>query len=130
MNGEKFVLDTDVTINYLKKTEVAFRFVREKPDAEFYVSVLTRMELLSYHGLSAEEENHIYRFLNIVSTLPLNDEIERTAIALRRQTRRKLPDAVIAATAVRLGATLATVDEQLSKTEYPGLRAIRIVEPG
>ena len=46
--------------------------------------------------------------------LALDRQIEDSAIALRRQRRIKLPDAVIAATALTHGLELLTLDEGLS----------------
>ena len=46
--------------------------------------------------------------------LALDRQIEDSAIALRRQRRIKLPDAVIGATALTHGLELLTLDEGLS----------------
>ena len=46
--------------------------------------------------------------------LALDRQIEDQAITLRRQRRIKLPDAVIAATALTHGLELLTLDEGLS----------------
>lgn len=45
--------------------------------------------------------------------LPITREIEDQAIALRRQRRIKLPDALIAATALHNGLELLTLDAGL-----------------
>jgi predicted nucleic acid-binding protein len=48
--------------------------------------------------------------------------IERTAIAIRREgePRLKLPDAIVAATAVFMDAALVTADARLCKLTWPG----------
>ncbi len=66
------------------------------------------MELLSFHGITPEEEKHIRGLLGTLAVIPLDDEVEDTAIRIRSATRRKLPDAVVAASAVVSKAALVT----------------------
>ena len=99
------VLDTNAVLYFL-----AGRLAQALPQADFYVSVITEMELLSYPLLRAEEEAEILDFLSDVTLVDLNREIKQSAIALRRQYRLKLPDAIVAATARRLNAELFTND--------------------
>lgn len=89
-----------------------------------YVSVLTKMELLSFHSLTPEEETFIVDLLDDVTIVPLNPDVADVAIRLRRATRRKMPDAIVAASAVVAGAVLVTCDRELAATDFPGLVAI------
>jgi predicted nucleic acid-binding protein len=68
------------------------------------------MELLSFHGITAEEEAQLRWIINETTVIPLNSTVEDIAIQFRRATRCKLPDAVVAASAVAVGATLVTND--------------------
>lgn len=102
------VLDTNVVLYFL-----AGRLAQALPPAEYYVSVITEMELLSYPLLTAVDESEIHDFLSDVAIVDLNREIKQSAIALRRQYRLKLPDAVVAATAQQLKAELFTNDLKL-----------------
>ena len=129
MNGNSFLLDTNISLGCVKGDETALGFVGERSDSALYVSVITRMELLAFSGLTSEQEEIIHNFLGDTSVVPLNADVERIAIALRRETRRKLPDAIVAATAVWLGAPLATADKKLSKTVFQGLRTIYVPMP-
>ena len=52
--------------------------------------------------------------------MPLSEAIVERTIRLRRSSRIKLPDAVIAATALELGYELMTNDATLAKV--PGVR--------
>jgi predicted nucleic acid-binding protein len=92
----------------------------------WFVSVITRIEILSYANLTPDEETKIRAFLKKCRVIPLNHKIERVAIKFRQLTKRKLPDSVIAATAITLGATLITRDAHLLGREYPGLQTISI----
>jgi predicted nucleic acid-binding protein len=51
---------------------------------------------------------------------PITDSIRDKAIALRRQFRLKLPDALIAATALETGSTLLSDDQRFCTV--PSLR--------
>jgi predicted nucleic acid-binding protein len=90
--------------------------------AEQAVSVITRIELLAYPDITADEEQDIQEFLSGVD-IPLTTEIENETIKIRRANPRvKLPDAVIAATAVLLDALLISGDPHLLALEWPGLQ--------
>ena len=108
--GKKLHHSFSNTLAFLRATE-----------KELCASVITRMELLSFHGVTPEEENQIRDFLDAVSVLPLDTDVENTAIQLRRATRRKMPDAIVAASAIVSKAVLVTYDRELINTVFPGL---------
>jgi predicted nucleic acid-binding protein len=88
--------------------------------AEQYASVIARMESLAKPNLPPEEDRDIRAFLAGIRTVPITPEVEECAIAIRRERTLKLPDCIIAATAIILGATLLTDDNQLLKLQWPG----------
>lgn len=102
------VLDTNAVLYFL-----GGRLAEPLPQANYYVSVITEIELLSYPLLTAEDEAEIVSFLSDVSIVDLTSEVKKSAIALRRQYRLKLPDALIVATALCINATLFTNDSKL-----------------
>lgn len=108
------VLDTNVVLYHL-----GGRLATPLPVGNKVVSVVTEIELLSYPSLSPAEEASILAFLRLVQSVGLNDPVKQAAIQLRRTHRLRLPDAVIAATAVASGATLVTSDANFSN--IPGL---------
>jgi predicted nucleic acid-binding protein len=74
-------------------------------------SIVSKIELLGYRQPDAAEEE-IRRFMSQLVEVPLSPEIVEQAIVLRKAHRIKLPDAVIAASAIVLNATLITRDSQ------------------
>jgi len=82
-------------------------------DGQYYVSVISEMELLSYPKLTNEAANQIRSFLADVTVVELTRDVKTTAIQLRREHALKLPDAIIAASAMNLDAELLTNDLQL-----------------
>ena len=119
MNGlteGAFVFDSCVCMNFLNGK------IAELPGKRI-ISVVTRVELLSKPELTSDEEAKIDTLLRGVSVIPLDDDIEHEAIAIRRfgKPRPKLPDAIIAATAKVLNVPLVTLDEDLLSLSFPGL---------
>ncbi|HRI89823.1 MAG TPA: type II toxin-antitoxin system VapC family toxin [Candidatus Hydrogenedentes bacterium] len=108
--GLRCLLDTNVVLYHL-----AGRLAQPLEPADYYVSVISELELLSYPGLNPEMETHIQSFLGEVTVVQLTQDICKTTIELRRRNRIKLPDAIIAGTAKTLNATLVTNDENLFK---------------
>ncbi len=72
------------------------------------VSIISYIESLGYHGLIEVERQFLEHFFQTTEILPLSDVIARQAVALRRQRRIGLGDAIIAATAITHNLTLVT----------------------
>ena len=62
------------------------------------------MELLGYPKLTEEEAQGIRDFLHACQVYLLDETVEAEAIRLRRAGNLKLPDAIVAATAITVGA--------------------------
>ena len=120
----KIVLDTNALVYYLQGEEPWVQFIHDLKDLTRYASVITRLELLSKPGIPPEEEDKVLRFLSCLDIVPLDDQVERTAILLRRECRLKTPDAMIAASAITLGARLVTGDESMQRVVWPGFSVI------
>ena len=116
MSGLRHLLDTNVAIGYLDGSDSARHLIDQygANTANSAISQITRIELLSYSALSAEEEARIQPLLAAVPVILLDDRIERETIAVRRRVHLKLPDAIIAATASVHGLQLLTLDARLA----------------
>lgn len=115
MNGIKFLLDTNFILGLLKSHPevLAAISLRNLSVSECGYSAITRMELLGFPGISREEESLIQQKLERLTYLPLTRAIEDVVIGLRQTRKIKLPDAVIAATAICAGVELLTLDQHL-----------------
>lgn len=109
MNQSLIVLDTNIALYYL-----GGRLTVPLPDGSYHASIITEMELLSYPNLSQTEEQQICSFLAQLVVVGIDELIKNMAIALRKQYRLKLSDAIISATAQSLNALLLTNDLKLS----------------
>lgn len=123
MSG-KLLLDTNVVIGFLLEKEPLVEFLKNHANDVLYVSVVTKMELLSFHGISDEDEHAFLSFLSCATLVPLSEEVQTVTILFRRATRKKLPDSMVAASAIALGATLVTSDRELAATNFPGLKTM------
>jgi hypothetical protein len=115
MSGIKYLLDTNFILGLLRAqpevlSEVAARnlFI-----SECAFSAITRMEILGFAGLERDDEALIRQKLARMTYLPLTRAAEDVAIGLRRSRKIKLPDAIIAATAISEALTLLTMDKHL-----------------
>ncbi|MCC6124761.1 MAG: type II toxin-antitoxin system VapC family toxin [Pirellulales bacterium] len=88
---------------------------------QYFISVISELELLSYPSMEEAEERQIRAFLSKVIVLGLTKNVRENAIRLRKEYRLKLPDAIVAASALSLNVTLLTNDKTLLK--IPGVSA-------
>jgi predicted nucleic acid-binding protein len=117
MNGAEWLLDTNVVIGLLKQQTAAIELIETHPFdlSKAAVSQITRMELLGFPGLEPEEDAAILDFLQSCRILFIDEAVERQAIRLRRTSHSKLPDAIVAATALVHRLTLLTLDQKLAR---------------
>ena len=115
MNGIKVLLDTNFILGMLKSTPEVLAVIasRDLLADECAYSAVTRMELLGFPGIDVAEEILIRDRLSRFAYLSITPAIEDAAIDLRRRRKVKLPDALIAATALGHGLNLLTLDADL-----------------
>lgn len=117
-----FLLDTNVVLYFL-----GGRLVNPLPVGQYFVSVITEIELLSYPSLGSDEEVQIRDFLTKITVVGIDSNIKELAIAFRKQHRLRLPDAIIAATAQPLNATLFTNDVRLANLVGINTQSVQIL---
>ena len=122
MNGIKYLFDTCAVVDFIHAARGFGNWPRDFNNTPQFVSVITRMEVLAYPGMTPKEELARRRFLADTIVMPMSADIEEAAIIIRKSTKIKLPDAIIAATAIVLDAVLLTSDAMLLKLAWPGLR--------
>lgn len=111
----RFVLDTNIILYLL-----GGRLAEPLPVGPYAISVISELELLAYPGLVLPEEQRIRAFLADIAVMELTQAIKDRAVDLRKRHSLKLPDAIVAATALILDATLLTNDQRLlSLPEVP-----------
>ncbi|MEI6762402.1 MAG: type II toxin-antitoxin system VapC family toxin [Betaproteobacteria bacterium] len=113
MSGIKYLLDTNFILGLLKSQPVVLKEIalRILSIGVCAYSAITRIELLGFPDISRDEESLIRQKLERLTYLPLSRAIEDVAISLRQTRKIKLPDAMIAATALCAGIELLTLDK-------------------
>lgn len=122
-----YLMDSNVIINYmaqnfsnkmLAKLDAVF-------DTAFKYSIISKMEVLGYKLTDAEIQLFEDLFSN-GNVLQINDDVVIGVINIRRSVKIKLPDAIIAVTAIINKLDLVT-DNTTDFFRVPGLK---IVKPG
>ena len=107
--GAGYLLDSDVVIGFLagkipvSGMEAVSRIVDQTPR----ISVISQIEVLRFND-TPENENILISFVNSSVIYSLNFSIVQRTIELCKQSRIRLPDAIIAATALTENFILAT----------------------
>ena len=110
MNGRYFA-DTSTFI-YLLDKHPALQLLLE---SEWVYSFITEIELQSKPNIKLEEIVVVKEVLSACKKVIHIDAINEITIDLKRKYRIKLPDALIAASAIMLGIPLLTFDKGFSK---------------
>lgn len=112
MNGNSLLLDTNVSLYLLSKDDTLADILQ---GSDIYLSFITELELLGYNGLEARERLSIKSFIQDCIVIDINTQIKETVIEMRQKYSVKLPDAIIAATALYLNIPLLTADKGFKK---------------
>ena len=116
MSGNSLLLDTNALIYYLEGRSKISHAIEEA--AQLYFSVISEIELLSAPHLTERDKLLIQDFLALCHKIELTPAIVEQTIAIRRQYRLKIPDAIIAASAIWLNCTLASADAAFAKIPH------------
>jgi predicted nucleic acid-binding protein len=123
-----------VTIDYLFDTNILIYLFNNRlsdnlPRGRYGYSVITEIELLSFPALTEADTEIINDYLGNIVLINLTEGIKQKTIRLRRACRIKLPDAIIAATAIDAGAVLLTNDKALHTIEGLACLSLQVKQP-
>lgn len=104
--GTEYLLDTNTVIDFSSKKlpESAHKQLATIIDDAPQISIINKIELLSFTVVPSQ----IVIFIEAASIIYLDENIIEKTIYLRRKYKTKLPDAVIAATAIANDLILIT----------------------
>jgi len=103
----KYLIDTNTAIDYLdnKLPENTSDLLEM---AGISLSVIVRMELLSWKKATMQHLQVLHQFINSCKVYNLDEPVILKAIELRKNYPIKLPDAIIASTAITYNLILVT----------------------
>jgi toxin FitB len=104
--GKKYLIDTNILLEYLANglPTDGHDFINTIIDSDFNISVINKIEILGHDSSTQEIED----FLNLANTFQLNEAVVKKTIDIRKTKKIKLPDAIIAATAIVYDLELIT----------------------
>ena len=106
------LVDTSVMVAYLSNDPAV---VQALVGLSGRVSCVTEMELPGWPKLAAKDVMPLRAMLRALGVIELSEPLKAVAIGIRRERLLKLPDAIIAATAIVLGVPLVTGDKRFQK---------------
>ena len=86
------------------------------------ISVITRIELLSWDKYNTNQLNIIYDFISNCDIIPLDENIILKTIEIRKKYKIKLPDEIIEATSIVSNATLISLDN-----DFKNIKGLKII---
>jgi predicted nucleic acid-binding protein len=101
-----YLIDTNIIIYYLEGEQAAVSFLRTHR-GKLAISTITWMETLSY-PFSADEEQIVRAFLRELRLIEISSSVMELSVEIRRTKKMKLPDAIIAASAIHHDLILVT----------------------
>jgi predicted nucleic acid-binding protein len=112
MSGNSVFVDTNIVLYFLRGDAAVVEMLTGR---NLIISFITELEVLAYPTLSAEEDAALKGFLSFCNIIDINPEVKKIIVDLRKKYRLKLPDAMIAATAIYSNLPLITADKQFGK---------------
>lgn len=123
--GEKYLIDTSGAIKYLNETfpVSGLSFLDEIVDVESIISFISKIELLAWNPPDPDDIKIYDSFVSKSTIIGINDRIIYRTIQVRKSYNLKLPDALIAATALINDMTLVA-DNDKDFMKIPELKLI------
>ena len=114
----KALFDTNILVDHLSGIAAAKAEIALYDDKA--ISIITWMEVQI--GADETDQAAVDRFLDKFTLLPLDARVSARAVALRRKSRIKLPDAIIWATALVEDRLLVTRNVKDFPAAHPSVR--------
>lgn len=112
MNGSKLFVDTNICIYLLNNDHVVADLLDGYP---IYISFITEIELYAYHSSNPLAKQILDEFIEAVNVVNINSHIKQKTIEVRRNYKLKLPDSIIAASALIENISFITADKGFRK---------------
>jgi predicted nucleic acid-binding protein len=121
--GEGYLLDTNAIIDFCANLlpESGQRLVANIIDTDPTISIINKIELLSHLAIPTA----IDTFLKTAFLLSLDDIVAEKTISLRKKHKIKLPDAIIAASAIINKKILVTRNTK----DFDRIKELQLLNP-
>jgi len=112
MSGIEYLIDTNILVYILQGNPHVKYFAESEI---LTISCITEMEILGKYQISEYEKQIVGKALENCHIIDIDSKIKQLAINIKQQYKMKLPDAIIAATAIRYNAALVTADRDFRR---------------
>ena len=121
--GKKYLIDTNVLIEYLAGVlpdDVSVKIAAIIGE-EFNISFVNKIEILG-HASAVKE---VVVFVDTANIFYINEEIIERTVSLRKISKIKLPDAILAATAITCDFVLLTRNTD----DFKSIKNLKVENP-
>lgn len=126
MEQPQYLIDTNAVIDYLgnKLPFSGMDFMNKVIDEVPNVSVVTKIEVLGFNTLE-EHYRLLINFINDATVLDLTNNVVEESIEIRKKHKTKLPDCIIASTA--LVYDLILISRNIS--DFKNIDGLQVIDP-
>ncbi|PWR76250.1 type II toxin-antitoxin system VapC family toxin [Methanospirillum stamsii] len=123
----RYLIDSNILIYFItaSASDDVLINIKKILISSFFISIITKIEVLGWNKHTQESYRMTNDLLKYGTIIPVDEAVAAHTIRLRRKTNIKLPDAVIAATAINLSATLVTRNCK----DFNSITGIEIINP-
>jgi predicted nucleic acid-binding protein len=114
MNGPNALFDSNIVIYHMSGQSNVNNYLREFSPV---ISFITELEILALAGLSADQLDYTRQYLTEYSIFDYHSDFKEIIIRIRNKKKLKLPDAIIAATAIYLNIPFISSDKGFTNIE-------------
>ncbi|MDB4920590.1 type II toxin-antitoxin system VapC family toxin [Mucilaginibacter sp.] len=121
--GKKFLIDTNILIDFQTRNipQKGFEYVVQAIDDSFNVSFISYIEFVGYKNVTLAMES----FIALADVIEINKNIINQTVLIRKTHQIKLPDAIIAATAIIYDLILVSHNNK----DFKNIKKLHIVDP-
>ena len=88
-------------------------------------SIISKLEVLGYHKITAEQIKYFEAVFSVIDILPVSDEVINQAVKYRQKKSMSVGDAIIAASAKIFKCDLYTNNME----DFINIKDIKIINP-
>ena len=122
--GKRYLIDSNVIIDFCNgKLSNAGRVFLANVEPE--ISIITNIELFATKNISSREYALLEKFVAISTVHPVNADLVKATIEIRQSNKLKLPDAIIAATAIVFDLCLLS----RNTSDFKSIERLSLIDP-
>jgi predicted nucleic acid-binding protein len=123
---QQYLVDSNAIIDYVgnKMPDKSLLTLDGYLNNNFSLSIITKIEVLGFND-SSDELKQLANFIALANIVYVNDSIANKTIELRKNFKIKLPDAIIAATALVYNFVLIS----RNITDFKNIVGLKCINP-